>query len=61
VRTNVPSRVFLGSRLLGSTPLTKRSVPPGRYTLSLLNPQHPARRTEVSIEPGETTRVSIDF
>jgi serine/threonine-protein kinase len=61
VRTNVPSRVFLGSRLLGSTPLTKRSVPPGRYTLSLLNPQHPAKRTEVSIEPGETTRVSIDF
>jgi hypothetical protein len=53
------SQVFLDDRLLGTTPLLGVSVPPGRYTVRLSNPELGMGKTfTVHVAAGElVTRV----
>lgn len=51
------SRVFIGSKLLGNSPIAKREVPVGRYTLKLVSPDHPNKTVRVTVKSGKTTRV----
>lgn len=51
--------VFLGSRRLGTTPLTNVRLPVGRHVLTLRSPGRPARRQAVRIRANETTRVRL--
>lgn len=51
------SRVYMNSRLLGTTPIMKRTVPPGRHTLVLVSPGFESKRVPVTVRPGETTQV----
>ena len=51
--------VYLGSRRLGTTPLTNVRLPVGRHVLSLRSPGRPTRRHPVRIRANETTRVRL--
>lgn len=51
------SRVYIGSKLLGNSPIAKREVPTGRYTLKLVSPDHPNKTVRVTVKSGKTTRV----
>jgi hypothetical protein len=51
------SKVYIGSKLLGNSPIAKREVPAGRYTLKLVNPDHPNKTVRVTVKSGEVTRV----
>ena len=55
------SRVYLGSRLLGNTPIRKRAVPVGRHSLTLMNTKHPTKSLSVEIRPGKTTNIRHNF
>ena len=49
------SNVSLGSRPLGSTPLIRQALPPGRHTLTLTNPELGTSTTYVvEIRSGTT-------
>lgn len=50
------SKVSLGGRMLGTTPLLKQKLPAGTHVLSLNNPEAGITTTyRVTIRPGETT------
>lgn len=51
--------VFLGSRRLGTTPLTNVRLPVGRHVLTLRSPGRSARRHTVRIRANATTRVRL--
>jgi hypothetical protein len=57
VWTTPYSKVFLDSQLLGTTPMAKREVPPGRHRLKLVNPDLPPKTISISVKAGEVTRV----
>jgi len=57
VWTTPYSKVYLGGRLLGTTPMAKREVPAGRHRLRLVNPDHPEKTVSVTVRAGEVTRV----
>jgi hypothetical protein len=44
--------------VIGQTPLSEASFPPGPHTLVLVPDSGPARRLEVKIEAGKTTKLS---
>ena len=59
INTSPWSRVYLGERLLGTTPLGRVSVPAGRLQLRFVD-RHNNQRTEwVAIEPGGHQRYSF--
>jgi hypothetical protein len=53
------AKVYLGSRLLGETPLFKVSLPSGRHSLRLVGPDGQPRRLSVEIKPGDTTSLRM--
>jgi hypothetical protein len=59
IRTRPYSEVYLGQRRLGTTPFANVRLPPGTYTLTFRNPDRPPHRRQVTIRPGEETR--LDF
>ena len=59
IATQPWSRVYLGGRLLGTTPLTNVRLPAGRHVLVLRAPGRPERRHRVTIREGELTRVRV--
>ena len=57
ISTTPWSQVYLGNRLLGTTPLTNVRLPAGRHTLTLRAPGRPPRAKTIVIEPDHETRV----
>lgn len=57
VWTTPYSKVYLGSKLLGTTPMAKREVPAGPHRLKLVNPELPQKVVPITVRPGEVTRV----
>jgi len=55
------SKVYLGGRLLGTTPLGNVRVPVGRHTLRLVNPERGERTIGVTIVADQTKRVSMSL
>jgi serine/threonine-protein kinase len=55
------ARVYLDSRLLGTTPIINQEIPAGRHTLYLVNPSFPSHRTQITVRAGQITRVSHLF
>ena len=51
------SKVYLGGKLLGNSPIANRQVPAGSYSLKLVAPNHPNKTVRVQVKAGETTRV----
>ncbi|HEY8431048.1 MAG TPA: serine/threonine-protein kinase [Sandaracinaceae bacterium] len=55
VNTTPWSQVYVDGRLIGNTPQMNISLPPGRHTITLVNPQFNIReRVQVTIRSGET-------
>jgi hypothetical protein len=58
VATTPPgAKVFLGSKFVGFTPLTLKSVAPGQYTLTFVKDGFAKTRREVSVERGKPARI----
>jgi serine/threonine-protein kinase len=55
------SKVYLGGRLLGTTPLGNVRVPAGRHSLRLVNPESGERTIGVTIVADQTKRVSLSL
>lgn len=56
------SKVYLGGRYLGQTPMGERQVPAGRHVLRLVNPERGLERSlSVTIEPDRVRRVSLSL
>lgn len=55
------SKVYLGGRLLGTTPLGNVRVPAGRHSLRLVNPERGERTIGVTIVADQTKRVSLSL
>ncbi len=56
------AEVYLGNKLLGTTPLINKSLPAGEVELRLRNPEAGLERTiTVEIHAGETVRTTIDL
>jgi serine/threonine-protein kinase len=53
------SRVFVGTRFLGITPLAQVRLRPGRHELVLRNPEQKEKRVRINIASEETTKVSV--
>jgi hypothetical protein len=58
VVTDPGTRVYLNSRLIGTSSVDRREVPSGRHTVYLMSGDLPARRMTVVVRPNEVTRVS---
>jgi eukaryotic-like serine/threonine-protein kinase len=58
--TTTPPRckVLEGGKVIGQTPLTEASLAAGEHTLTLVPDSGPARRLDVKIEPGKTTKLT---
>jgi serine/threonine-protein kinase len=57
ISTSPWSRVYLGARLLGTTPLANAALPAGRHTLTLRAPGRADKRIVVTIGADAETRV----
>jgi serine/threonine-protein kinase len=57
ISTTPWSRVYLGARLLGTTPLANAALPAGRHTLTLRAPGRADKRIVVTIGADAETRV----
>lgn len=55
------SKVYLGGRLLGTTPLGNVRVPVGRHVLRLVNPDRGERTVSVTIVADQPKRVSMSL
>jgi len=56
------SRVVVDGRPLGNTPRVGLVLPPGKHTVTLVNPQTGERHTQtVNIKPGQTEKVTKRF
>jgi serine/threonine-protein kinase len=51
-------KVMEAGKMLGQTPLVDVSLPPGPHILTLVPDSGPARRLELKIEPGKTTKLN---
>lgn len=61
VNTRPWSRVYVGDRLLGTTPLGGVSLPAGRANLRFVDRDGETHRRSVTIRPGERETVFLDF
>ena len=57
VLTSPTSRVYLDSRLLGTTPIMNHKVSAGRHSLVLVSPGFSPKRLSVRVQPSKATRV----
>ena len=56
------TKVYLGERELGMTPLVELTLPPGRHTLQLINEEQGINRAvEVEVLAGRTTAKTLKF
>jgi serine/threonine-protein kinase len=55
------AKVFLGSRLLGKTPLFNKSLPAGTHLLRVVGPDGKRRQLSVPIEQGKVTQFRIEL
>jgi serine/threonine-protein kinase len=55
------SDVFVGGRKLGQAPLAEKEVPAGTYRIVFKNPVFGRRERKVTIRPGDTTKLNLDF
>ncbi|MBI2892996.1 MAG: serine/threonine protein kinase [Deltaproteobacteria bacterium] len=55
------SKVYLGGRLLGMTPLANVRVPAGRHVIRMVNPDRPERTTVVVIQADQNKRVQLSL
>ena len=55
------AKVYLGKRYLGDTPLFKLTLPSGKHTLRLVDPEGQNLRLPVEIKAGETTKVNLEL
>jgi hypothetical protein len=55
------SDVFVGGRKLGQAPLAEKEVPAGTYRIVFKNPAFGRRERKVTIRPGDTTKLNLDF
>lgn len=51
------SEVYLDDKLLGTTPMAKRLIQPGKHTLKLVNPEKTPKIIEIEIMPGQDLRI----
>ncbi|HYV45737.1 MAG TPA: protein kinase [Myxococcaceae bacterium] len=58
LNTTPRCKVMEGREVLGQTPLTEVTLPPGPHSLTLVPDSGPARRLEVKIEPGKTLNLT---
>jgi eukaryotic-like serine/threonine-protein kinase len=61
VRTVPWSKVFDGSRLLGTTPMAGVPLSEGTHTLTFVNPELPPVKRTVSVRAGQEERLSIEL
>jgi len=61
VRTVPWSKVFEGSRLLGTTPMANVPLTEGTHTLTFVNPDLPPVKRAVTVRAGEEQRVAIEL
>ncbi|PTL77056.1 serine/threonine-protein kinase [Vitiosangium sp. GDMCC 1.1324] len=57
--TDQYAKVYLGSRLLGETPLFRVSLPSGKHTLRLVGPDGKPLKLLVEIKSGEITSIRV--
>jgi serine/threonine protein kinase len=57
--TESPTKVYLGNRLLGETPLFRVAVPVGKQTLRLVGGDGKSLKFQVDIKAGEVTSVRV--
>jgi hypothetical protein len=56
------AEVYIGSRMLGTTPLASTPLTEGTYTIRLRNPElGREKKLFVTVRPGETVRVKTSF
>jgi len=55
------AKVYLGKRYLGDTPLFKLTLPSGKHSLRLVDPEGQNLRLPVEIKAGETTKVNLEL
>jgi serine/threonine-protein kinase len=60
-RTVPWSKVFDGSRLVGTTPLANVPLSEGTHTLTFVNPDHPPLKKQVTVRAGEEVRLSLEL
>jgi serine/threonine-protein kinase len=53
--------VTVDGRVVGTTPFDRVTVPAGAHTVRVRHPSYPARDIAVTIRPGETERIRVDF
>jgi hypothetical protein len=61
VRTIPWSKVYEGTRLLGTTPLAGVPLSAGRHTITFVNPDRPTVTRAVAIRSGEEARLSVEL
>jgi serine/threonine-protein kinase len=60
-RTVPWSKVFDGSRLLGTTPMANVPLSEGPHTLTFVNPELPPLKKTVTVRAGEEIRLSLEL
>ncbi|MCC7541730.1 MAG: serine/threonine protein kinase [Deltaproteobacteria bacterium] len=61
INTRPWSRVYLRSRLLGTTPIGGVRVPAGRHRLTFVDPQGNRHSRSVTVVAGRATRIAFDL
>jgi hypothetical protein len=61
VKTIPWSKVYEGSRLLGTTPFAGVALPAGPHALTFVNPDRPSLTRKVVIHPGGEERISLEL
>ncbi|MCA9522065.1 MAG: PEGA domain-containing protein [Myxococcales bacterium] len=62
VKSNVSgARVFIGSRLLGLTPLPRTPLDPGTHTLRVVAPNHREWKSPISLETDQSTVIQAEL
>ena len=61
INTRPWSKVYLGARLLGTTPIGRVNVPAGNVRLRLVDRDGNVHRENVRVEPGGEARVFYDL
>jgi hypothetical protein len=62
VKTNLPAKVFLDDKAVGSAPILRLELPVGKHTLALRGKTPPVEwSAHFSVDKGETVEVKVDF
>jgi hypothetical protein len=59
VRTTPWSDVYLGGKKLGQAPFADLELPAGTHMLTFKNPSHPTVTKQVTIKPGQPTKLNF--